>query len=185
VEKYRRVPTAPIGPATRRPINVKQKEQSMTTWLKIERGALLNPNEVVRIWRHRGTRVAQLKDGGEVELDCDAALYTTIVPAAAAFELLVAWSEDEGDPIIDRHPIIAWKVGEEVEPIVHHSVPDYGYVGRCVRYPCGRCVDPVNGVWPDERGWRDEMRDWAQKDRARRDEVRKAKAERHISELIG
>ena len=144
----------------------------MTRFLRTADGGLLNAARLDRIdpekttgkagnviWQARAT----LEDGGCVTLSLDKAVIETallpVVGAGPGYVRLRYWDGEgeDGDGLVDRMPIVAWRIAEDVALPVTPDEDRDDALRSGVLLPDGRVVQPFMQTFPDEAAWRGEM----------------------------
>ncbi len=130
------------------------------TWFELyNNDGYLNGDHIEGFRRGSGSlAMATMKDGQQLRIVCpdEHQLTSTPIPAQPGFELLTAWGDNtEENPVwVDRHPIIAWRIGEVTTAVTPDDenafVPEYR---QCIRYPGGQCVKPGDKGWSSEVKW--------------------------------
>ena len=144
----------------------------MTRFLRTADGGLVNADRIERldpekttgrvgnvIWRSRAAFVASCdvtlaKDIGEIS--------TALLPvvAAAPGYVRLRYFEaggDDGGPWVDRMPVVAWRIAEDVALPVTPDEDRDDALRSGVLLPDGRVVQPFMQTFPDEGAWREEM----------------------------
>jgi hypothetical protein len=140
----------------------------MTRFLRTADGGLVNADRVERIddgarkglqWQARAT----LKEGGYATLSMDKAeIENALLPVVTALPGYVrlcyyADGGDDGGPWVDRMPIVAWRIAEDIALPVTPDEDKDDTLRSGVLLPDGRVVQPFMQTFPDEDAWRGEM----------------------------
>jgi hypothetical protein len=139
-------------------------------FIKTREGTLLNVNQVISISDRskKDFTYAIAVCHGEFQSDVELAhnmseieyLLLPVVAAQPGFTELRFFANEEGSPWVERLPIVAWRVDEEMAlPVTpdNDASDDLSYVGNGILLPDGTVLQPFIQKFPNEDEWTEAM----------------------------